>query len=149
MTDSTVGAKEMCMKLQSQLKKYFLKQKGITTVVLFGSHAKGRSHSKSDVDLAVLFNSKISPRHFFDKSLKISCDLMKVLNCDRVDVIVLNTATPVLKNQIYKYGVSIFCKNPVESIRFKARAILEYLDMLPIRKVCELAMKRKALSYGR
>lgn len=137
------------MKLQGQLKKYFKDQIGIVVVVLFGSHAKGRANSGSDVDLAVLFSPKISPKRYFDKSLKISCDLMKLLNCDRVDVIVLNTATPVLKNQIYKYGISVFCKDPAESVRFKARAILEYLDMAPVRNICEMALKKRALSYGR
>lgn len=137
------------MKLQGQLKKYFKNQSGIVAVVLFGSHAKGRANSKSDVDLAVLFSPKIVPKHYFDKSLKISCDLMKLLNCDRVDVVSLNTATPVLKNQIYKYGISVFCKNPVESIRFKSRAILEYLDMAPVRNVCEMAIKKRALNVGK
>lgn len=137
------------MDLKGQLKKYFSTQKGIIAVYLFGSHAKGHATAQSDVDLAILFSETVNQRRQFDKSLKISCDLMKLLNRDRVDVVTLNIATPVIKNQVYKYGTLIFCKNPVLAVRFKARSITEYLEFLPVRRLCESAIKKKALGYGR
>lgn len=136
------------MSFQKQLQKYFSSQKSIVAVYLFGSHAKGRAHANSDVDLAVLFHDSVSPKHYFDRSLKMSCDLMKLLNHNQVDVVVLNTATPVLKSQIYKYGKSVFSKNPSAAIRFKAKSILEYLDMAPVRSLCESVMKKRALQHG-
>ena len=134
--------------LNDVLKRYFAGQKGITAVYLFGSHAKKRSHAKSDVDLAILFDKKTASKAL-DRSLKMTCDLMKLLNRDKIDIVALNTANPVLKNQVYKYGLRLFCKDPIEAIRFKAMTILEYLDIQPIRRICEVAIKQKALNYGR
>lgn len=134
--------------LNVTLKRYFAGQKGIIAVFLFGSHAKNRSHARSDVDLAILFDKNTASKAL-DRSLKMTCDLMKLLNRDKIDVVTLNTANPVLKSQVYKYGLQLFCKDPIEAIRFKARAFLEYLDIQPIRRICEIAIKQKALNYGR
>lgn len=133
--------------LKEKIKSYFSKKRNIAAVYLFGSHAKGKAHPKSDIDIAVLYKS--TPADSFRDSLKISCDLMKEMSCDRVDVVVLNTANPVLKNQIYKHGQKILCNDPVTAVRFKAKSILEYLDILPMRRQAEQVLKRKALSYGR
>jgi len=134
--------------LNDTLKKYFAGQKGIIAVYLFGSHAKKKSHAKSDIDLAILFD-KNTVSKALDRSLKITCDLMKLLNRDKVDIVTLNTANPILKNQVYKYGFLLFCKDPIEVIRFKARTFLEYLDIQPVRRICEIAIKQRTLNYGR
>ena len=134
--------------LNDTLKKYFAGQKGIIAVYLFGSHAKKKSHAKSDIDLAILFD-KNTVSKALDRSLKITCDLMKLLNRDKVDIVTLNTANPILKNQVYKYGFLLFCKDQIEVIRFKARTFLEYLDIQPVRRICEIAIKQRTLNYGR
>lgn len=136
------------IKVGREIKKYFAEVHGVVAVYLFGSHAKGRAHEQSDVDIAVLYKSGAC-KDPFEQSLKISCDLMKRLNCNKVDVVVLNTATPVLKNQIYKYGVKVLCNDRLTAVKFKARSIIEYLDLLPVRRPSELAMKKRAHSYGR
>lgn len=130
------------------LKKYFAHRKDVVAVYLFGSHAKGMTRRGSDVDVAVLFK-KNARRDLFGASLKISTDLMQILNYNRVDVVVLNTANPVLRNQVYKYGVLVLCNNPLSALRFKARTILEYLDLMPARRLAEIEMRRRALAYGR
>lgn len=128
-------------KLIGQLKSYFSNKRDITAVYLFGSHAKGRSNLQSDIDIAVLYKKNVK-RDLFNDSLKISCDLMERLSCNKVDVVVLNSANPILKNQVYKYGVKVLCKDPVAAVRFKAASILEYLDFSPVRRPSELALKR-------
>lgn len=136
------------MSLQRQIKAYFVGKADVVVVYLFGSHAKGKNHSGSDVDVAVLFK-KDTVVDFFERSLNMSCDLMKSLNVNRVDVIALNVATPVLKNQIFKSGVRILCNDPVEAVRFKARSCMEYLEIMPARKLCILNIRKKAMGHGR
>ena len=42
----------------AQLKKYFETREDILMAFLFGSYAKGQTHSHSDIDIAVYFRPK-------------------------------------------------------------------------------------------
>ncbi len=49
------------MNIKNTIRNYFSKQKHVLCVYLFGSAITGKENKFSDVDIAVLFDSSISP----------------------------------------------------------------------------------------
>ena len=127
------------MKIEQSLKKYFSGQKDILCVYLFGSQAKGTDNKGSDVDIGVLFDQRLSAREYTEKRLSLMDSLSSLLDKD-VDVIVLNQAAPFLKFQIIKQGRRIYERPDRNEHSFEARAIVEYLDFLPVRQRLEEAL---------
>jgi len=74
-----------------ELKKYFSKRKDIALAFLFGSVAKGRQISESDVDIAVWFFGD----EFLEKATETQREIETLLHKD-VDLIVLNSARPTI-----------------------------------------------------
>jgi predicted nucleotidyltransferase len=77
-----------------QLERFFSSppDRGIASVYVFGSHAEGRSHRESDVDLAVLLQWDRYPsrRARFDARVSLGSELIAVLHQNAVDLVILN-----------------------------------------------------------
>jgi uncharacterized protein len=97
------------------LKRYFEDHPdlGIASAYLFGSHAEGRSHRESDVDIGVLLQRDRYPtsKNRFDMRVRLSSELIAVVHCNEVDVVILNDAPPLLGRKII-YGVRVFVGDP-------------------------------------
>lgn len=106
--------------------KYDLKM-----VVLFGSVAKNRANQDSDVDLAVLADSKFGLR----KELELRHEL-EILFEREVDLVFLFNAGPLLLGQIAKDGKLLFGKKS-EFNAFRIYAMKSYLDFEPYFKLQE------------
>jgi predicted nucleotidyltransferase len=69
---------------------------GLVSAYLFGSHAEGRAHRESDVDVGILLawdvHSTAAAR--FDERLRLTARLAAAHRTDRIDVVVLNDAPP-------------------------------------------------------
>ncbi|MFP8953779.1 type VII toxin-antitoxin system MntA family adenylyltransferase antitoxin [Natrialbaceae archaeon A-arb3/5] len=74
--------------------------------VLFGSHARGDSHSGSDIDIAVEFED-IDPTdsNYNEVLFGLGADLSEALETDEVDVIDLHRASPELVDSIFEQGI--------------------------------------------
>ncbi len=83
---------------------------GVVAVYLFGSHAAGRSHRESDVDVAVLLDWDEYPSRSerFEARVKISSELIAVLHCNEIDVVILNDAPSLLGRRIVLEGCQVF-----------------------------------------
>ena len=64
------------------------------------------------------------------------------------DILIMNSAGPIIKHQVYKYGRLIYCRNKIEALRYKDTAISEYLDFLPFRRNAEKKVIESILSGG-
>ncbi|MDD5167750.1 MAG: nucleotidyltransferase domain-containing protein [Syntrophales bacterium] len=107
----------------TDLTPIFKRRKKIAAVYLFGSVAMGRSHSGSDIDLAVITKNPISTH----ERIAMETDLSNVLHRD-VDLVVFGQATALLQHQILKYGRLIYEADPAERARQEVYARAEYLD---------------------
>lgn len=107
------------------LEALFNKEDKVLIAYLFGSYARGIQTTKSDIDIAVLLSK--TPREMLEYYLHMVNVLSKVLN-NEIDLIILNTAPPLLKHQIIKHGKMIYCKNEKARIEFEAKTQGEYLD---------------------
>lgn len=97
------------------LKRYFEDHPdlGVASAYLFGSHAEGRAHRESDVDVGVLLQRDRYPtsKDRFDMRVRLSSELISVVHCNEVDVVILNDAPPLLGRQII-YGIRTFVGDP-------------------------------------
>lgn len=107
------------------LKRVFEGDEKVVAAYLFGSKARGSDIEGSDFDIAVLLSS--TPKNLLDYYLHLLNRLSEILG-DRVDLIILNTAPPLLKHQVIKWGKTIYTRSERSRILFEASAHCEYLD---------------------
>ncbi|WP_260296039.1 type VII toxin-antitoxin system MntA family adenylyltransferase antitoxin [Sedimenticola hydrogenitrophicus] len=96
---------------------------------LFGSTARGEAKPGSDIDIAVLFHQE-PPCSLDGLGMDIAGGIEGATG-KRVDVVVLNRASPDLIHRVLRDGVLILEKDRSARIRFEIRARAEYFDVLP------------------
>lgn len=133
--------------IESNIVSRLKRNRRVIAAYLFGSQAKGKARTNSDIDIALLLRGR---RHenYSAQALEITCDVMKAAGVDRIDILILNTATPIARHQVYLHGRRIFCRDERQAMRFKDLSIAEYLDFLPFRRQGEEALFKK-ISGGR
>lgn len=90
-------------------------------VVLFGSQATGRTHSKSDVDIGVISRNK------FD-ILKLMVDMDKGFNRYDVTVVDLSRASPTLMRAIVVDGKLLYEREEDMFLNWKYYAMKVWMD---------------------
>lgn len=135
--------------IKEKTKQYFENTSGVIAAYIFGSFAREKINSFSDLDIAVLVDDEVKESFYTDLRLKFMLDLSSSLKRE-TDVVILNHASPFLKYQIFKYGKAIFERDAKRSRFFKARSILEYFDFKPIKDFIEgVKINRlKEVSHG-
>jgi predicted nucleotidyltransferase len=119
----------------SRLTRYFegTPELGIASAYLFGSQAEGRAHQESDIDVAVLLNRKQYPtdRDRFEARVRLTSELISVLNANEVDVVILNDAPPLFGRRIVYEGKKLFLGDPEEDFAFARDVQLQAADIAP------------------
>ena len=109
-----------------KLKKVLRKENSIKLAYLFGSYAKGTARRLSDVDIAILFDSKMTENQMIKKEFQIAGELS--IFFDKFDLVVLNRGyDTILKYNIIKDGIIL--KNNKIRPKFEFELMHEYLDM--------------------
>ncbi len=62
-------------------------------------------------------------------------ELSRALGTDRVDLAVLNGATPLLTHQVINKGKLLFSRDDRARTAFEVRTKLRYLDTKPLREI--------------
>jgi predicted nucleotidyltransferase len=127
----------------------FLKtQPDIVAAYLFGSSAQGRANLRSDIDIAILL--KQIPKQLggaTDRQLKLMDDFRGFADRE-VDVVILNTAPPVLKDQVLRHGRRLFERDRQARVEFEVRAGQEYADAIPVYDFFTQAMFTELREVG-
>lgn len=101
-------------------------EKGVILLYLHGAHARGAQGPLSDLDIAVLMEDSAS------RDLQTELDLLASLQeaCGRedVDLVVLNSAGPIIKDRVVRHGRLVYARSERARVLFEARAIKEALD---------------------
>ncbi len=108
--------------------KMLLNDKPVSFVYLFGSMARGRTHARSDVDIAVFFDVGLDKSRRFDLRLSLIDDLTVRLGKD-VDLLDLAAAPLSLRHYIMRDGILIMEKNRRQRVRFEVSSRREYFDL--------------------
>ena len=106
---------------------------GLISLYLFGSHAEGRSHRESDIDIAVVLDRTTHPsaKDRFEFRVKLTGELIAVLEHNEVDVVVLNDAPPLFARAVLYRGRSICCPHPDQDRDFRRDVQLRAADLEP------------------
>lgn len=96
----------------------------IAALYLFGSAAKEKSHAKSDLDVAVMFSGYRAEDQGLD-FLGYIAD-MEGLTSRKVDLVCFNTADPLLRHQILKFGKLIMDRAPETRVKLMVQTMIEY-----------------------
>jgi predicted nucleotidyltransferase len=107
---------------------------GVAAVILFGSQALGHAKQGSDVDVAVLFEHTKLPSAM--NLLEIRNQLEDTLSSS-VDLVCLNTSSPIIGMQVYKYGQPIIIPDQKLYDRYLIRLFTDYNDLKYLRKEAE------------
>lgn len=83
-----------------------LRQHPVQVGLLFGSRATGDTHSRSDIDIAIAFDS-VHPGdpEYNEVFFGLSADLCEALDTDDIDLVDLRTAPPELTAAVFDRGV--------------------------------------------
>jgi predicted nucleotidyltransferase len=116
----------------------------VKAAYLFGSVARGVAGPLSDVDVALLLEGDDSEGIV----ARVTDNLARRLHTSRVDVVSLSTATIPLRYHVVRDGTLVLSRDPARLERFIATAVLEYLDLEPLRNRA-LQQVRSAIVRGR
>ena len=108
----------------------------ISSAWLFGSHSRGEAGPESDVDIAVLVSAPLTS----EEKIRLSAALSWELREDRVDLLVLNDAPPILCFEAIS-GKNLLCRDPARQAEFVSLTCRRYEDAI--------AMWERGLSYRR
>lgn len=130
----------MIADISERLERYFREEgeHAIYSAYLFGSHAAGRFHRESDVDIAVLLDRSRLPsrRERADFATGLNADLVHVLGRNEVDLVVLNDVPPELGRAVVQKGVRVYCADSeadhvyVRDVQLRAADLAIFLDRM-------------------
>lgn len=102
---------------------------------LYGSQATGNARPLSDVDIAILFSEEVPERERFGRLCHLGAMLMGVFHRNDVNVVDLEEAPPLLKNNVRVGGRVIYCADEDRRIDFEVETLREFEDTKPLRQV--------------
>jgi predicted nucleotidyltransferase len=125
-----------------------LDQKGVVAATLIGSHARGSAGPLSDVDIGVWHEPGLDSSALLRLRLSLARTAAQALGTQEVDIVPLNSATPLMRHRAIRDGQRLIERDPKMRVRLETKAIIEYLDTAPLR--AELARgQRKRMEEGR
>ena len=117
----------------------------------FGSHARGEAMAHSDLDVAVYVDREHLPPAPFGYAAGLATDLMAGLGFNRLDIVILNDAPPLLYHRVLRDGERLLSRDLAATTTREGRALSRYCDYLPhLAKIDrELARRLADGSFGR
>lgn len=117
---------------------------GIALFVLFGSQALGRAHAKSDIDIAYQSRKPLS----LDDEARLILALSSVFHTEKIDIVNISSAPPLLRYAIFKDGIPLFEGEQSVFASQTAYAFKQYLEAKPLFLNQIRYLKQKLSAYG-
>lgn len=112
-------------------------------VYIFGSAIRGELREDSDIDIAYLSDTILTPYENF----MFAQELADILKKD-VDLIDLKEASAVFKAQVVGTGKVIYCSDENKRMYFEMRVFKEYVMLNEERDVIMKGIKERGSVYG-
>ncbi|MEK7076657.1 MAG: nucleotidyltransferase domain-containing protein [Patescibacteria group bacterium] len=113
--------------------------KNINLMILFGSRAEGKNRSDSDIDIAVLGKNPLGLKE--KTAIAIRVARARKTPEDRVDVVDIRRASPLLQFEIARKGELLYGKKS-DFTTFQVRAWKLYQDTARLRRIREKSLER-------
>jgi predicted nucleotidyltransferase len=121
---------------------------GIAVLVVFGSRARGTPRADSDLDVGVLPASGFpAPRRRYLQA-DVAVALSHLAPAGRVDVVLMDEATDVLRQRIMESGRVVLCRDPRAWRDLRVRTMREYGDREWERRLYQDAQRRRLEKGG-
>jgi uncharacterized protein len=114
--------------LISRLAEFFKSREYVELAYLFGSTAEDNRGPLSDIDIGVYLSSKLTKGEKIDMRLEITAELAGFLKTDRIDLVVINDASPVINFEIIKPNIPLFIRNEDYKLDIEQKVMSRYLD---------------------
>jgi len=88
----------------------------------------------SDVDVAVWAAPGSDASSRFALRLELAKAATRALDGETVDLVVLDDASPLLRQRAWRDGELLVDRDPRTRVRDEARALVEFLDTKPLRE---------------
>lgn len=96
---------------------------------LFGSHATGRAHPRSDVDVAVYLDDEEPRDRYLDLSLRLAGELERTCGVAPVEaLVVLNQAPITLAGRVLQQRQVIYSRHEPARVRFESLTFRQFHD---------------------
>lgn len=116
--------------LDEALHAYLATRPEVQLGYLFGSQATGRTNRLSDIDVAVLVDERPQEGLYpYGYKARMYTELMTVLRTNRVDLVVLNEAPPMLRHRVVAFGRPVYVRDDAIRIHFEAETMSRYPDV--------------------
>lgn len=104
-----------------ELSRFLFDDPNVLFAVLFGSRARGKEKRGSDLDLAVFF---LDPPQGIEMLALINT--LSNISGTQIDLVPLNSASPLLRHQVMKYGIKLFVKDELQYRRFREKLMTDF-----------------------
>jgi predicted nucleotidyltransferase len=121
------GTTELATRLGAALAK----RPEVIDAYLFGSHARGEASAHSDIDVAVFVDSARLSESDFGFAAELTGALMGALGTNRIDVVLLNEATPLLYHRVLRDGLRVLSRDLAATTTREGAALSRYCDFVP------------------
>jgi len=131
--------------LRGRLARGLRAEPAVRLAWLFGSRARGAARPDSDIDVAVLVDDACAagPGAVKATLFQLIGALGRAVRSDRLDLVLLNRAPPLLRHRVVRDGVLLHARSEAERVRFVRRTLREYLDFEPrLRAQTRLRIRR-------
>jgi predicted nucleotidyltransferase len=119
-----------------------LKEEALQIVLLFGSQSSGQVHPESDIDLGFLYDEPVD-------LLELTNKVTRLLHTDRVDVVDLRRANPLVCFSAARQGELLFERSPGLFNRFYSLSFRRYVDTKKLRDARQRAIDTFLEARGR
>lgn len=130
---------EIKSKIEKLAEKY-----GLSLVLLFGSRASDKTHAHSDFDIAYLSKKQLD---LMDEA-RLICDLMPIFRSDKVDLVNLKMAPPLLMKCVFDQHQVLFCADRAQYFAHQMYALRSYIEAKPLFELRSLSVKKFLQNYA-
>jgi predicted nucleotidyltransferase len=118
------------------------KEGALQLVLLFGSQSSGTVHSESDIDLGFLFDESVD-------LLELTNKIIQLLHTERLDVVDLRRANPLLCFSAARQGKLLYERCPGLFNTFFSLSFRRYVDTKKLRDARQRAIDNFLEARGR
>ena len=116
----------------------------ITLIVLFGSYAENKVREDSDIDIGIYLANKIGVK----EETNLIEDMVHAFKRDNIDLVILNTASPVLRFEVVRNGKLLFERTQGDFLQFKLLSMKRYWEYSRFQKYSKMYMDKKEKRLG-
>jgi len=141
--------------VENSLVPFFQDREEILLAYLFGSYITTSTRVPEDLDVAILLDSELfrplDRKAPYGYQAELTTAIMNRLKLNRVDLVLLHRATPVLAYQVIHTGKAIFSRSEALRRDFEIATLKRHADTRHLRRIkrhySEKRISRGLLAY--